>query len=269
MDPEENKDKDKVEEVVEEAVKAGKQFVKQKLKKILIPILMKLLPLVMVLLVTVSAIMYVVEAITGIGEAFSNLAHKITNGSIQLDGNEFLEEINKQLEEVGISKSNLYLGTEVQADFYLLKYYKAAMATQLPYMAGSKTKGIVHIKRTSTTVEDARELQWVTYDSLENMAKEKRSNAENYFSLDESGNLCVIVANKTIVNGSETDAVLNIQKIPYQNVIAQYAVPFKYLMVMQQITQNAGYVSAISDMIVDDKRIDFTNLDTQLRSKKT
>lgn len=150
----------------------------------------------------------------------------------------------------------------------MLKYFNASVVTQLPNIPGSQVKGIVKVKRTSTTVEEARELTWTTYEKLTNMIEESNIEAQNYYALDDKWNICVSTAS-TMQNGEEVTNTLRMISIPYQKLIGQYSMPFRFLFIMLQVTQNPEYVNYLCDMSSQGKQIDFMVFDSVQTSKST
>ncbi len=183
------------------------------------------------------------------------------NGIAMKNPDEFMQNFKKRLEENGMNIRSLGLGNEEQTKKYLLRFYRASMATQIPYIATSEVKGIMRIKRTSTTVEEARELTWVTHERFTQMLEAKDTSIQNYYALDENWNLCVSTMVENRAEGTITQT-LNEIKIPYQSLVSQYSVPFRYLMTMLQITRNPQYIDYMCSMFVEGKQIDFTIFDS-------
>lgn len=141
-----------------------------------------------------------------------------------------------------------------------MKFYNASIVTQIPNISGSQVKGIVKVKRTSTTVEEASELTWTTYENFTNMIQQGDSSAKSYYAIDSSWNLCV--STSVITQGEIEGETLREVKIPYRTLIGQYSMPFNYLFTMLQITQNPEYISYLCDMSIENKQIDLMVFDT-------
>lgn len=160
------------------------------------------------------------------------------------------------------------MGDEKSAKKYLLKYFNASVVTQLPDIPGSSVKGIVKVKRTSTTVEEARELTWTTHENLTNMINENNTEAQNYYAIDDNWNICVSTAN-TMQSGEEVTNTLRQVSIPYQRLIGKYSMPFRFLFIMLQVTQNPEYVNYLCDMSSKGKQIDLMVFDSVQTSQDT
>lgn len=193
------------------------------------------------------------------------------NGIILSSDNDIIEIIKEQIKQMGMkSVTQLGLGDEETAVKYLLKYYKATVATQLPYIPGVEdisdkyVQGLVHIKRTQSTVEEARELTWMGYEEFKQKIEAEQADRDllNYYSIDENWNLCIAIFTETLTDGQTDSYKITESKIPYQTLISQYSVPFRYIITMQQISQNPEYISKLCDMFTEGKQIDFTILDS-------
>lgn len=279
----------KVKQEVAGAVKDAGKDVAKKTGKTILEILKKFIALIIAnwfIVLAVIVIIIVVAYIFQIVGAFTNLfngsnSKGITdtkayitsdeNGIILSSDNDIIEGIKEVLKEQGIRDiKTLGLGNEEQAKKYLLKFYKSTMATQVPYIPGVESisskylQGIVHIKRTETTEEEARELTWMGYEKFKEKveAEDADSSLLNYYSIDENWNLCIAIFTETQVNGVTETYRISETKIPYQTLISQYSVPLRFITTMQQITQNPEYISKMCDMFVEGKQIDFTIFDS-------
>ena len=175
----------------EEAKEVGKEVAKEGAKvagegiKIFVGTIGKVIALIpipvwiaIVVIITLIAIYFIIDSFTGLfnGENSKGIIDTkayITsdaNGIILSSDNDIKETIKEQIKTMGMKDiKQLGLGEEKEALEYLVKFYKATMSTQLPYIPGVEdisdqyVQGIVHIKRTDTTVDGARELNWMGY----------------------------------------------------------------------------------------------------------
>lgn len=258
--------------------KAGEAIAKNSRKvtiSILTTIWANIFPIIIIIII-LAYIMQVIAAFTNLfkgadGQTIIDTKAYITsdeNGIILSSDKDILKAIKEQLKKHGIK--NLGLGNEQQEEQYLLKFYKSTLSTQLPYIPGVENisskyiKGIVHMKRTSTTVEEARELQWMAYEQFKQIVQGSSEdlNILNYYSIDENWNLCVATYTQTQTDGVAGNYDISETKIPYQTLLAQYSVPLNYIMLMQQITRNPEYISKMCDMFIEGKQIDFTIFDS-------
>lgn len=278
-------------QAVKQAENIAKEKVKQKVLTKLLPIIIKLVIFILAIILATGIIYIIKDKISqiakGIGDAVTTICGIGDNGPVIPGMYDVIDSINKELEENKISKKGLSLGNELQSDIYLYKYMSAALSTEMPYIPGSNAptlkriaqsvitnglseiinkateiQGIVHIKRTETDVNSARDLKFIKYESFTKKIENKESDTKNYFSIDENWNLCVAKSYKVTVNGVVTEYNLEEVKIPYRTLISQYTVPFMFLIDLQQITSNAEYVSAVADLISDNGYIEFMIFDS-------
>lgn len=276
--------KDKVEEAVGQGVTMGLGFFKGKAKQAASALTKKAIAAIasfissfsgfiiiaLIVIIFVVSLLDIVANIfdfgprdsTSIGNSQINEMFQINeNGITMKNPDEMIKNVKKNLEEAGFRLESLGLGNEEQAKAYLFKFYQASMATQIPYIPTSEVKGIIRVKRTNSTVQQARELTWITHERFAQMLEAKDASLQNYYALDENWNLCVSTTIQTNQNGEETQTISEV-KIPYQTVVSQYSVPFRYLMIMLQVTQNPEYIRYMCDMFVEGKQIDFTIFDS-------
>lgn len=211
------------------------------------------------------------------------------NGPLAPNPEKMINQINAELEAAGIKKEELYLGNGMQADMYLYKFMAASLSTQLPYIKDSSLKnifnidfgdiasmtipgmaainnikkqftenvqGIVKIKR--QTKGKIKDLTYKKHDDFLDLIEEDNTSALNYFSIDENWMLCVAKTKKVVTTQEpkiETEeeakekVIVQEVKIPYQTMVSKYSVPFEFFIVLQQVSQNAEYVSAVADLI--------------------
>lgn len=214
----------------------------------------------------------------------------IDETGIHLDKEKFLRNIVINLQQNGIDLNDLGLGSDgdysianntlitgndilpySQAAEYLYKYISAALAGEFPYIEGSdkETQGIVKIKRkkwdTKKEQEEEVDLTYMGYEQFQEMLKTtdnlEKDKMLNYFSLDDSWNLCIVKPYKYSLNGVKEYTISEV-KIPYRSMVSQYTVPFLFLIDLQLVTQNANYVSAVAELMTDQSFVDFTIFDS-------
>ena len=261
----------------------GKKVVGATAKKILVAIAPYIIPII--LGIVLMLVMYVIvdKVIEVSGTVLSSISTFIIagdNGPVAPSPKEMIDLINKQLEEAHIDKKEMYLGNSLQADLYLYKFMSASLGTQLPYIKdstaktvtdiaarilipgvdqwesmkdlfGEEVQGIVKIKRqTGNTTKD---LTYKKHDDLVKLIDKNDEDALKYFSLDEEWMLCIAKSSKTTTKlpdgTTETETTLEEIKLPYQTLISGYSVPFEFFITLQQLSQNAEYVSAVADLV--------------------
>lgn len=179
--------------------------------------------------------------------------------------------------KVSASTDNIVdLDPNSEAAQYLYKYVTASLAGELPYIPGSdeETQGIIKIKRRINANEEAKDLTYIGYEQFSQMLETTDDNVKqqimNYFTLDQSWNLCIAKSYKKTIkhyhNGSLTDTegeyTISEVKIPYRDMVSQYTVPFLFLIDLQLITQDANYVEAVSELMTKQSEIELTIFDS-------
>lgn len=286
---------DTVKKGIKEGIKAGGKAAGGFIKKALIsaaPYLIPILIGIIAMILMFVIIDRVIEMSRTVLSSISTFVIAGDNGPIAPSPKEMIDLINKQLEEAHIDKKELYLGNSFQADLYLYKYMTASLGTQLPYIKdstaktvrdiaintlipgasaldfikdtfGEEVQGIVKIKR--QTGDSTRELTYKKYEDLLKLIEENDESALKYFSLDEEWMLCVAKSSKTTTKNPDgtikTETTLIEGKMPYQTIISPYTVPFEFFVTLQQLSQNAEYVSAVADL-VQGGEIELTIFDT-------
>jgi len=128
---------------------------------------------------------------------------------------------------------------------------------------GEEVQGIVKIKR--NTGNSITDLTYKKHQDLVELIQKNDNSALKYFSLDDEWMLCIAKSNKTTTKSSDgtiqTETILEEAKIPYQTLISGYSVPFEFFITLQQLSQNAEYVSAVADLIQGGE-IELTIFDT-------
>ncbi len=215
------------------------------------------------------------KAVTNIIEQYCT----IDENGIHIDKNASIQAIKEELEKGNIKFSDLGFGydtvpegtsTEVffetQAARYVYNFMVASIISELPYIEGSdeELKGIVHFVRKEK--DKPYELKYIGYEKFKEMLnseeRSKKEESKQYYSLDESWNLCVTKAYIVEVNGAEVQYDIHEVKIPYRNMVSQYAMPFEFLMNLQSVAQSANYVQAVADLVKYNNRIELTIFDS-------
>lgn len=284
-------------EIANQAIQQGKNAAQNKAKAVLVklmPIIIKVVAIVLIVIMVIilfAGAIYIAknkinEIAGGIGDAIVSICKIGDNGPVIPGMQDVIDSINEELEKNQINKEGLRLGNNLQADIYLYKYMATALSTELPYIKDSKAEilrriatayitaglseiinketeiqGIIHIKRTETDIASARDLKFIKYDKFTKKIEKSDGDTKDYFSIDDDWNLCVAKSYKVTVNGAVTQFTLEEVKIPYRTLVAQYTMPFQFLLNLQQISSNAEYVSAVADLINDDGEIEFMILD--------
>lgn len=259
--------------------------------KAIAPAIPYILAAVIIIVLIVAAYYAIVnsvrEATSESASSTSSLVEIGDNGPVIASGEELIEKINAAIEELGIDAGDLNLGSESQQEAYLYKFMTASLATQLPYIKDSTAKkitdialnivtlglvegeqevqGIVKIKR--QTDDSTKTLDYKNYEDFEELIENNDEDALDYFTLTDDWMLCIAKCDKTVTtteittttgDGStttqgtptETVTITEVQ-IPYQTIISKYSISFDFFITLQQITQNAEYVSAVADLIED------------------
>lgn len=188
-------------------------------------------------------------------------------------------ELNLNLDEIGLATDSEILKGEWSEEYfnkvkntkaaeYLYHYMSASLATEFPYIPGSdkEAQGAVKIKRKRGENQVAKDLTYIGHKKFQDMLKStdisEKEKAMDYFSLDESWNLCVAKYYSESENGVQTLYDVVEVKIPYRDMVSQYSVPFVFMMNLQLATHNANYVDAVADLIVQGSEIEFTIFDS-------
>lgn len=212
----------------------------------------------------------------------------IDETGIHLDKEEFLKNLILKLNkndnidlnslELGYDGNYTIVGNDIfnfdpnsQAAGYLYKFISASLAGELPYIEGSdeETQGIVKIKRkkwdTKTEKEEEIDLTYIGYQTFQEMLQTNdiriKEEMMNYFSLDESWNLCIVKPYKYSLNGVMEYTISEV-KIPYRTMVSQYTVPFLFLIDLQMVTHNANYVEAVAELMTKQSFVEFTIFDS-------
>jgi len=183
---------------------------------------------------------------------------KIENGEIKIDETVY-ETIRKDLRDSLITPESYYLGKN---DFcedgsgltYLEKMVQAEIVSNYPDTGIGDIRGIIKIHRNGTP------LTYVNYTDFESKVSNANSNQNesdvnelnNLFTVDESWNLYVATSNQTTITdiAGATTTTYNVTTTPinYQMLVSQYTIPYEFLFILMQTTNNPEYVSAVADL---------------------
>lgn len=205
-------------------------------------------------------------------EFLKNITIELANNGIDLNALGFGDDQNS------LSDSNTILGNNIAPDSeaanYLYKFLSASMAGEFPYIEGSdeETQGIIKIKRRKDA-GGMTDLTYIGYQQFKSMLSTTDSSQKDkmltYFSLDQDWNLCVAkpftrierTYSQGVLTSEKTEYTISEVKIPYRNMVAQYTVPFMFLIDLQMITNNANYVEAVAELMTKQSEIEFTIFD--------
>ncbi len=256
-----------------------------------LPIIIIIIAIIVIVTTLIGGLVVLKDEIAGkfeeIGNNIMSFLEIDDNGPVIPNAKELIELINIQLEEMGIDKNELNLGNKTMQDTYLYKYMVASMSTKLPYIKTSTAKtfkqiafesflgggigaaidktpkqevqGIIKIKRQAG--EEKIDLDFKKYEDFKKLIDDNDMSALNYFSIDESWKLCVAKSKTVTVNEDSTNEISEV-KLPYKTIIDKYSMPFEFFIMLQQITLNPEYVSAVADLILEQGEIEITIFDT-------
>ena len=117
--------------------------------------------------------------------------------------------------------------------------------------------GMIKVQKASVegNKTEIKPLEYKKYDDFENLSKDK---IYDYFSLTDDFELCIARPGSTITYTDENGAVVSsvaleekdviIEKIPYENYIKNYIVPFNFLISLHVISQDKDFMDDVVDM---------------------
>ncbi len=286
----------------------NKKVVKTMIRNTLIQILAPFIIILIVAGAILGVFNAVADAIQGVISAIVNFFTVDTSegmyGEIIIDDAQ-IQSIIDSIESLGVSVKDLNLlgdysesATEAEQQAALEKYirafYEAEAVTETinPYYldsTDSHTYGAVYVYRVRDGDEDGssrKQLTYVSYERMQELAESGNENADEYFSVDDSGNLVIASVSQTRVNygtGSWTDAfdrflqnhftdntetTVTLQYMDYKSQISQYTTKMTFLLYLTMVSQNPEFVSAVVDLIKD-SRIEITILDNTSTYVKT
>ncbi len=268
-------------ELKDTAKNKAKNAITKKLMAIIAAVLPYILIVVIVCLIVgaiLAAAQWLIDKITSdkMGELTTNLTVDyctIGEKEIIIHKDKAIETINSVLEEYHIDYTDLGLGTDEQvAQEYLCDMLISSVCAELPTIPivfddgtnlTSLGTGIIKILRATPdlntidySVDEGiieppiRALAYMGYNNfLATLNAEDGGDSSqkavlmDYYSLDSNWNLCIV--RPQIYNETETYTEV---KIPYREVIAQYGMPFNFLINLLQSTSNGNYVKAVADL---------------------
>lgn len=125
------------------------------------------------------------------------------------------------------------------------------------------TYGNVYVHRTrsnnDTSTDISNQLQYLTYEKIQEDISNKASGVLNYFSVDSNGNL--VYAKETTVTTETTKTVdgkekkekkeekkYELETIEYDSVISQYTTPLQFFVYLTLISENPEFASAVAEL---------------------
>lgn len=222
------------------------------------------------------------------------------DGSIEIS-NDDVDKVIEAVENMGFDMNDIWLLGDVEykdsdseetlkekqreaSRKYIKKFLEAQLVTETPHYEptlssgnayGQKTYGKVYLYRTSDAEvvdENTRlyEMSWMPYTKMKEEAAKNNKDGLNavrmHYSIDENGQL--VIAQWTIIETeidgkSEPDKIIiNLRHIDYKSAISQYTTPVNFLIYLTMVSQNPEFVSAVTELIKNNTKIDITLLDT-------
>ena len=224
------------------------------------------------------------EVITGVIESIIDVFDgDVTDKPIEIT-DEQVDTIINSIEDLGVSAEDLKLlgdydenatDEEKQEELrkYIREFYKAQLVTEtLNYHhkenTDQDTYGAVYIYR-GTDRSNRGELEYISYQDMQELQRSGDPSATKYFTIDNSGNLLIAYTNQTIVstgyslNGlGETSNEANIvfTTVDYRSAISQYTTKMNFLISLTMISQNPEFAAAVADLIKN-SRIEISVMD--------
>lgn len=222
------------------------------------------------------------------------------DGSIEIS-NDDVDKVIEAVENMGFDMNDIWLLGDVEykdsdseetlkekqreaSRKYIKKFLEAQLVTETPHYEptlssgnayGQKTYGKVYLYRTSDAEvvdENTRlyEMSWMPYTKMKEEAAKNNKNGINavrmHYSIDENGKL--VIAQWTIIEtqidgGDITEQIIiSLRHIDYKSAISQYTTPVNFLIYLTMVSQNPEFVSAVTELIKNNTKIDITLLDT-------
>lgn len=285
---------------VKDSVKLVKNKKVQRI--ILISILLPILVIVSLGMSLFSIFNTIGDTIQNVVDSFIDLfkIDDTWDGSIKIK-DEDIEKVIKGIEDLGFDMDDLWLLGDIEKEStddeetlkqkqleaekkYIRKFLEAQLVTETPHYEptlsngnayGQKTYGKVYLYRTSDAEvvdENTRlyEMSWMPYTKMqEEAAKNNKQGLDAvrmHYSIDEQGQL--VVAQWTIIE-TEIDGTkqpdkitINLRHIDYKSVISQYTTPVNFFIYLTMVSQNPEFVSAVTEIVKNNTKIDITLLDT-------
>lgn len=278
----ENKINDQVKDIGRNGLKSAAKKAGQVIAKAAISIFSALTPQIIIVVIIASLVLPLAKWVVDnfVADTTSQKAANmidtyctIDDDGIHFNKEEMLKALEEELLSGGIDLHDLGFGDmknlkdgKSQATQYLYNLMTASMISEFPYIEGSdeEAKGIIHIKRNENG--ESQDLEYIGYEKftqmLESGDRGTKEKSKQYFSLDESWNLCITKAYRVTVNGQETEYNISEVKIPYRTMVSQYTLPFEFLINLQSVAQSANYVQAVADLVRNSSNIELTIFDS-------
>lgn len=224
------------------------------------------------------------EVITGVIESIIDVFDgDVTDKPIEIT-DEQVDTIINSIEDLGVSAEDLKLlgdydenatDEEKQEELrkYIREFYKAQLVTEtLNYHhkenTDTDTYGAVYIYR-GTDRSNREELEYISYQDMQELQRSGDPSATKYFTIDSSGNLLIAYNNQTIVStGYSLDGLgepsiesnIVFTTVDYRSAISQYTTKMNFLISLTMISQNPEFAAAVADLIKN-SRIEISVMD--------
>lgn len=251
----------KVEQKAKNAMKKGARMLFVHLGKYLI------IPMVVVVVVVILWFSIIHAAASAVKDAVKGAFQTIFTNSVKnsdiivqdTDIDSIIESLKKNgngitFDSFGLASANSS-DNEKQEQYrkYIKKYVEASIATQTidsnnidkNNNPDEKVAGCIKLHRVNAKTGETKETIHYTSD----LSKYNNSNYADYYSIDESGKVVVLVPS----NGGYTE-----DHIDYKTPTSQYEMPLMFFMDMCLVTQNPNYVQALAQEIIDNTQIVLT-----------
>lgn len=231
-------------------------------------------------IIIITIFMLVIIILTGAYEVimddFSNEVTKYTtenpiqynNDNSIIIADEQVDELIRQLEEVGYKLESFYLNKDLVKKCYAAEVISQELNRGVQEQEG-KYYGRVYVKKaynTNSSTEEATALTYVSYEEMtggkakidEPIANRQLQNGKNItecFSVSPEGKL--VIASK--INSQTTN--IKLQEIEYKSKLIKYITPFEFLVDLCATTRSPEYVSALVDKIIKETSIIITIMD--------
>lgn len=193
-------------------------------------------------------------------DAFSNnVSDYVQGNSVQYNtddnsiviSDETIDGLIRVIEDMGIDLDDMELTRDDIAKLYAAEVVSSEINRGVPEEAG-KYYGRVYIKRLNP---DTGELEMLNYEpSLETFEQMDASQILNYYSMD-GDKICIANTNTSTDAEGNTTSRVSINKLSYKDNISQYTVPIEFLLDLCLISQNPGFVLALTDKIINETEI--------------
>ena len=263
----------------------GKKQTKKAIMKKLMPIIIKVCSIMLIVLMAGVLILGVFNAV---GEVVQGIINGIVDfftidgdGAIAIS-DEQIDTIINSIDELGVSIDGLklmgdvdYSNPDMQEENtealrkYIKEFYEAQAMTQTINTAPSwleeniknsdKPYGTIYIHRIGRFEDieytDNNQLEYISYEEMNDMIKDNNSHITEYYSIDEEGKLVIAETSEVITEIDEitmsNEKETTLKHIDYKNIVAQYTTPMNYLLYLTMITQNPEFVSKVTDLVKD------------------